>query len=79
MGSQGVVKYYDFKIQEVNLTERVARVRVLYTMEIPELDLEGKRHSVPKRDEQTVQEWVWMDGDWYLVFRDLMNQAFFRY
>ncbi len=79
VGSQGTVKYYDAKIVKADVTERVAQVRVRYTFEIPELDVQGKRHKVPKRDEETVQEWVWMDGDWYLVFKDVMNQTFFRY
>jgi len=79
IGTQGVVKYYDFNTTKMDLTERIAWVTVRYTMEIPELDVQGRLLKVPKGDEETVQEWVWMDGDWHLVFKDLMGQAFFRY
>ncbi len=79
VGTQGTVKYHDFKIEQVDITGSVAQVRVHYSMEIPELDLQGKLHKVPKRDEDTVQEWIWIDNDWHLAFKDLMNQTFFRY
>ena len=79
IGSQGVVKYYDFKIEKLDVTERIAKATVRYTFEIPELEVQGKRHVVPKRDEPTTQEWIFVDGDWHLVFKDLMNQTFFRY
>jgi len=80
IGSQGVVKYYDFKIEKLDVTERIAKATVRYTFEIPELEVApGKRQAVPKRDDPTTQEWVFVDGDWHLVFKDLMNQAFFQY
>ncbi|MBI5612442.1 MAG: exo-alpha-sialidase [Gammaproteobacteria bacterium] len=79
VGTQGTVKYHDFKIEQVDIAGSVAQVRVHYSMEIPELDLQGKIHNVPKRDEVTVQEWIWIDDDWHLAFKDLMNQTFFRY
>jgi hypothetical protein len=80
IGLQGLVKYYDFKVEKLEVTERIAKATVRYTYEIPEIEVApGKRQSVPKRDDPTMQEWIFVDGDWYLVFKDMMNQAFFRY
>lgn len=79
VGTQGTVKYHEFKIEQVDITGNVAKVRITYSMEIPELDLQGKLHKVPKREEETAQEWIWIDGEWHLAFKDLMNQTFFRY
>jgi hypothetical protein len=81
MGSQGLVKYHDFKIEKLDVTEQVAKATVRYTYEIPELEVISGRPpvKVPTRSEPVTQDWIFVDGDWYVVFKDIMNQSFFRY
>jgi len=80
IGSQGTVKYHEFQLQKVAVTERIAQATVSYTYEVPRIEVApGRVQSVPKRADPTTQEWIFVDGDWYLVFKDLMNQPFFRY
>ena len=80
IGTQGVVKYHEFELRKVAVTERIAQATVSYTYEVPRIEVApGRVQSVPKRADPTTQEWIFVDGDWYLVFKDLMNQPFFRY
>ncbi len=77
--TQGEVKYYAYRVQETRVTDRVASVRVFFTHEVPKLELLGQVYRVPKREDETLQEWIWIEGDWYLVFKDVAGQSFFRY
>jgi len=79
IGSQGAVKYHDFKIGDIEITESIAKAKLRYTLEIPELDIQGTRHVAPKREEEITQDWIWIDGNWYLAFKDMVNQTYFRY
>lgn len=77
VASQGLVKYYGFEYLGFELVkERVARAKVKYTSEVPEMEINNRKYSVPKRDEESNQEWIWVDGNWYLTFVDLFGGIF---
>ena len=74
--SQGSVVYHSHKlVGEPVIVANRARVGVSYDSEVPELMLQGKKVSVPRQEVEIQQEWVWVDGDWYQVFRDLFNSS----
>lgn len=74
--TQGLVKYYAHRLAgEPQITEQTAAAPVAFTSEVPEVMLKGKKISVPKNEVEISQEWVWLDGEWYHVFRDLMNNS----
>ncbi|MGV8803661.1 MAG: sialidase family protein [Polaromonas sp.] len=75
--SQGEVIYYDYEIVKVErLEERRARVHLKYTSEVPELEVHGKKISVPKKTQEVAQDWIWVDGNWYFLFKDLYGKTF---
>lgn len=69
--------YHGFELKDIKLVSNSALVTIKYSLEIPEVYLQsGQRVSVPKRDEEITEEWIWMDNDWYRVFKDVMGQSF---
>lgn len=69
--SQGNVKYYSHRITgEATLAGVIATIPVAYESEVPEFMLRGKPITVPRVEVEIPHEWVWVDGDWYQVFRD---------
>lgn len=74
--SQGNVKYHSHRlVGEPKLDGNLAKVGVAYESEVPELMLKGKPVNVPKNEVEILQDWVWVDGDWYQVYRDLMGTS----
>lgn len=72
--TQGNVKYYSHRlVGEPEINGSRASVQVAYESEVPELMLKGKKVSVPKTEVEIPQEWIWVDGEWYQVFRDLFG------
>lgn len=72
--SQGAVKYHGHElVGEPEIDGVRATVQVSYDSEVPELMLKGKKVSVPRTTVQIPQEWIWVDGEWYHVFRDLFG------
>lgn len=80
VSSQGSVKYYAAKVVKTEkLSERRARVTVKFTSEVPKLEIYGRTISVPKKEEETTQEWIWVDGDWFFLFKDMYGKNFLDY
>lgn len=72
--SQGAVVYRSHKlVGEPELHGVRGSMNVSYESEVPELMLHGKKISVPDKVVEVPQEWVWVDGEWYCVFRDLFG------
>lgn len=75
--SQGLVKYYSHRITaEPTLNGITASVPLAYASEVPEVFLQGKKVAVPKQEVEISHEWIWVDGDWFQVFRDFKNGSF---
>jgi hypothetical protein len=74
--TQGKVKYYDFSLKAEPVLSGVrATVGVAYDSEVPKFILQGKTVEVPRKETSTNQSWVWIDGEWYVVFEDLMGNT----
>lgn len=72
--TQGSVTYHAHRlVGEPEITGSRASVQVAYDSEVPELMLRGKKISVPRTEVEIPQEWIWMDGEWFHVFRDLFG------
>lgn len=77
VASQGMVKYYGYEFVGFEMTsDRQATVKVKYTSEVPEMEINGKKYEIPKKEVEISQEWMFVDGNWYLVFRDLFGNTF---
>jgi len=77
ISSQFKTIYHAFQIKDIKITENTASVTINYTLEVPEfISASGKNLKVPKRDEVITEEWIWYDGDWFRLFKDLMGGTF---
>lgn len=77
VASQGMVKYYGYEFVGFEMTsDRLATVKVKYTSEVPEMEINGKKYEVPKKEVEISQDWMFVDGNWYLVFKDLFGNTF---
>jgi hypothetical protein len=80
VASQFRTIYHGFEIKDIKITEGLASVTIKYTVEVPEfVSPSGKKLKVPKRDEEITEDWIWIDGDWFRVFKDIRGGAFVRY
>ncbi len=69
--------YHGFEIKDIKLSDNSAQVTIKYTLEIPEMFLQsGQKVRVPKREEEIQEEWIWVDNDWYRVFKDVAGGSF---
>jgi hypothetical protein len=74
--TQGQVKYYGFSLKDEPVLSGVrAMINVSYDSEVPQFMLGGKMVSIPRKETTTNQSWVWLDGEWYVVFEDLMGNT----
>jgi hypothetical protein len=75
--SQGSVIYHEYELLS---SERVGvsqvRVKVKFSSEVPEMFYGGRKYAVPKKETEATQDWVWVDGNWYLLFKDLFGKTY---
>ncbi len=77
VATQGKVTYFAYEIVRTEmLEERKARVHLKFTSSVPELQIYGRVIEVPKKEEPTTQDWIWIDGNWYFLFKDLFGRDF---
>lgn len=76
VGQQYKTIYHAFEIKDLKVDGNTAGATIRYTVEIPEIISMGKKYSVPKREEEIVEEWVWVDHDWYRPYKDMMGGGF---
>lgn len=77
LSTQGEIKYYDYEVVSIEFEqERKAKVKIKFTYEMPELEIKGRKYTVSKREAEADQEWIWVDGDWYLLFKDIFGKSF---
>lgn len=70
--------YHAFEIKDLKIEENTAHVAIRYTAEVPEIISMGRKFSAPKREEEITEEWIWVDGDWYRVYKDIMGGGFLQ-
>ncbi len=68
--------YHAFEVKDLRVEGNTAWATIHYTVEVPEFVSFGKKYSVPKREEEITEEWVWVDQDWYRVYKDMMGGGF---
>ncbi len=75
------INIHDFQIGETHsVTPRRTVVEVSYEHSIPEFVLSnGKKVKVDRTWSDTKQEWIWIDDNWFLVYKDLIGKGVIRY
>jgi len=78
--TQGIFTYHASEFVSADIQGQRAKVKVHYKYELPATTSpSGKEIVVPPTEGDTEQEWIWMDGDWYLVYKDIMGGDFVVY
>jgi hypothetical protein len=70
------IKIDSYQIGNIEITENIAKVPVDVEFEIPETVVFGKAVTVPKRKDKWVDDWIWIDGDWFKVFKVKLNMSY---
>jgi hypothetical protein len=63
------IKFHSYQIGDVDITENIAKVTVEVEVEIPEAIIAGKKTSLPLRKDKWVEDWIWIDNDWFKVYK----------
>lgn len=79
VANQATFKYYSANADSFAVTGNRGKVTLNYQFELPEIMLGGKTINVPKTTEKTEQDWIWIDGDWYLVYKNIMGKDLIVY
>lgn len=80
IAAQGLVKYSDYKIRNVEqIGDRRAKISMTFTSEVPKMEIYGRTIEVPKKEGEIVQEWIWIDGNWFFLFQDMYARNFMDY
>lgn len=71
------IKFLSYKIgDKVEVTENIAKVPMKVEFEIPETVVMGKKIVVPPKKDEWVEDWIWIDGDWFKVFKLQANATY---
>jgi hypothetical protein len=70
---QGIFTYYAYKPINQMVDGRRAKVTLKYTFELPATMLAGKKIVVPRTEEEIIQDWIWIDNNWYLINKNMMG------
>jgi hypothetical protein len=69
-------KFISYKIGDVSIDGNIAKVTIEIVFEIPETQILGQKISVPQRNDKWVDDWVWLDNNWFKVYKMPMNRAY---
>ncbi|MBI5849117.1 MAG: hypothetical protein HZB31_14430 [Nitrospirae bacterium] len=70
------IKYISYTLGEIKITENIAKVPGQTVFEIPETMILGQKISVPPRTDTWEDDWIWIDDDWYKVFKLNLNMTY---
>lgn len=75
------VLVHGFEVGEMSeITPVRYKVKVRFEHEVKPFDLpDGRKAEVPRGWVDTDQEWIWIDGDWHVVYLDLMRKPVLTY
>jgi len=82
---QGVTRFkvmiHDFEIADMTeITPLRYRVNIRYEHELEEMTTpQGIKMGIPRNWVDTEQEWIWIDGNWHLVYVDIMKKPLVVY
>lgn len=66
MSGKGLIKYYAFDIEQMEIKGNIADVKIKVNYEAPEIVMKGKTTSIPRQDRIIAARWLWIYDNWYL-------------
>ncbi len=73
------IKIHSHQIGNIEITENIAKVPMDVEFEIPETVVFGKAITAPKKKDKWVEDWIWIDGDWFKVFKMKLNTSYISF
>ncbi|OGW51537.1 MAG: hypothetical protein A2Y81_07875 [Nitrospirae bacterium RBG_13_43_8] len=73
------IKFHSHQTGNIEITENIAKVPMEVEFEIPETVVLGKAITVPKKKDKWVEDWIWIDGDWFKVFKTKLNVSYISF
>ncbi len=70
------IRFLEYQIESIAITENIAKVAIRTAFEIPETTVLGQRIAVPRKEDGWVEDWIWIDGDWYQVYKKPLNMTY---
>ncbi len=70
------IKFHSYQIGKVEIKENIAKVPMEVEFEIPETVIFGKAITVPKKKDKWVEDWIWIDSDWFKVYKLPSNATY---
>ncbi len=76
----GQINYLQFELpkQAITIQETRAKVSIKVTFEAKQFQLGTEMKSIPPTEQVFEEEWVWVDEDWYKIYKtqssDLLPQ-----
>lgn len=77
--SQGKIRYLESEVLTVAVTGNFGATLVRIKAEVPPVTIEGEEFEMEPREDRASLEWVWMDGDWYVVMSGTAGTRSLRY
>lgn len=76
---QGNIVYNSAETLDQRIWSNIGRVRSDVEFEVPEIMIQDETINIEPTKERFDTEWVWVQGDWYLVFKEGRKGGFLRY
>jgi len=74
----GQLKYRRFEVpkEKTSIQENFATITVKIQFEAPTLQVQKFTGSIPLTEQEHTEEWIWVDDNWYKVYKDPGGNSF---
>jgi hypothetical protein len=76
---QGNVVYHNYKLDGVDIKGNIATAKVKTNVEVRPTLIAGRSFTMAPRDDTVTMEWVWVDNDWYFVYKTPFKNQYLQY
>jgi hypothetical protein len=80
-GRGGLILFHSAETDsaEISVKRRIAEVKVKYSFSVPKTVVSGEEFEVPPTGDTLPSIWLWMDDNWYMLYKPAMGNAFLQY
>jgi hypothetical protein len=77
--SRGGFIYHEASLADVDVKGNIADVKVRVSVEMPEIEIFGKRVGMPRHERVLEERWLWVVDNWYRQFSDEKGEGMTPY
>jgi len=75
----GIITYYKANIEKVVMLDNFATVEMKVEYEVKPFPLFGKTVSAPAKEFEVRNQWVWVNDNWYLIYKSPVGESLLKY